>query len=63
MKDGSPEWIQQCARDQAWSRAQTDYTENGMTEEIKWKRCVRSGSYNSMDDDCWTELIAAYPQN
>ncbi len=48
---------------QAWADAASDYVDNGMAEDAKWKRCVKSGNINNMDDDCWTNLIAEYPQN
>lgn len=60
MRDDDPKWLEMCARDQAWALAQADYVDNGMSDDAKWKRCVKSGSLGSMDDDCWTNLIAAY---
>ena len=50
-------------RSSVWAEARTDYIENGMDDSTKFKRCVKSGSIDSMDDSCWTNLIAAYPQN
>lgn len=54
-------WEQKCIRHPAWARAREDYIENGMAEDVKWKRCVKSGEIQHMDDMCWTALLAAYP--
>lgn len=61
MKDDDPKWLELCAQHQAWARARTAFIELGMTEEIKWKRCVKSGSMDLMDEDCWADVIEAFP--
>lgn len=54
-------WEQKCIKYAAWDRAREDYIENGMEENAKWKRCVKSGNMNHMNSDCWDDVIAAYP--
>ena len=53
------DWDTICIRSSAWERAWEDrFT---MNDDANWKHCVKSGSMGMMDDDCWTNLIAAYP--
>jgi len=61
MLDNDPKWIELCAQHKAWGLAQADYIDNGMSDDAKWKRCLKSGNINNMDDNCWTALKAAYP--
>jgi hypothetical protein len=45
----------------AWALAVTDWIDNGtMTDDTKWKRCVKSGSSQLMDDACWVSIKAEY---
>jgi len=53
-------WDETCKKHQAWARAQTDFLDNGMGDDVKWKRCVRSGSMSRMDQMCWENLLRAY---
>lgn len=62
MDDDDPKWIELCARHQAWSRALTDYISKGnMSENAKWKRCIKLKDMKQMDDASWTDVIAAFP--
>lgn len=54
-----PDWVD---RFRAWDEAVADWLDNGtMNDDIKWKRCVKTGNKDGMDDTCWTNIIAAYP--
>ncbi len=54
-------WKTTCRRHDAWNKAREDYLTNGMTEEVRFKRCIKSNDINSMTDDCWKSTTLAYP--
>lgn len=56
-------WVQTCIRHKAWARAIASHIKDGMNEDAEYKRCVKSRDINGMSDNCWTTLIAEYPQN
>lgn len=46
----------------AWEDAINDWLDNGiMTNDTKWKRCVKLGTFSRMDDASWTAIVLAYP--
>jgi len=46
-----------------WTDATDDWITNGtMTDDVKWKRCVKGGCQEHMVQADWDLLLAAYPQ-
>ena len=61
MRDNNMDtWNETCEKQQAWEKATTDFIENGMVEDAKWKRCVKSGAMSKMNRSCWTDLLRVY---
>lgn len=49
-------------RSRAWDEASVDWLDNGtMTDDERWKRCVKSGNKSLMTDTDWDDIIVAYP--
>ncbi len=57
------DWEDLCKKHKAWDEVKQDIRDNGLSDDAPWKRCVKYLDINYMTDDCWSDLLTAYPQS